>query len=89
MPAHSLYRYYHDFRAVVRNQVLLFFPRTWWPWSQDVVSMRRARKCPQLYWRTVPLTIAIANWRNWLLLSIGSSKKTLVLWVIGKDLPTW
>ena len=36
MPAHSLYRYYHDSRAVVRNQVLPFFPR-------DLVNMKSGR----------------------------------------------
>jgi hypothetical protein len=36
MPAHSLYRYYHDSRAVVRNQVLPFFPR-------DLVTMKSGR----------------------------------------------
>ena len=36
MPAHSLYRYYHDSRASVRNQVLPFFPK-------ELVTMKRGR----------------------------------------------
>ena len=36
MPAHSLYRYYHDSRASVRNQVLPFFPK-------ELVTMKSGR----------------------------------------------
>ena len=46
MPAHSLYRYYHDSRAVVRTQVLPFFPR-------DLVTMKSGRgfheTCNEVY----------------------------------------
>ena len=36
MPAQSLYRCYHNLRAVVRNQVLPFFP-------MDLVTMKSGR----------------------------------------------
>ena len=46
MPAHSLYRYYHDSRAKIRNQVLPYFPR-------NLVNMRSGRgfheTCNEVY----------------------------------------
>ena len=61
MPAHSVYRYYQDSRAKVRNQVLPFFPR-------DFVTMRSGRgfheSCNDVYVKAFRLEMSTTKLRN-------------------------
>ncbi len=61
MPAHSLYRYYHDSRAKIRNQVLTYFPRT-------LVTMKSGRgfheSCNEVYVKAFREEMSTAKLRN-------------------------
>jgi hypothetical protein len=61
MPAHSVYRYYQDSRAKVRNQVLPFFPR-------DFVTMRSGRgfheSCHDVYVQAFRLEMSATKLRT-------------------------
>ena len=61
MPAHSLYRYYHDTRAKVRNQVLPYFPRS-------LVTMKSGKgfhdSCNDVYIKAYREEMAVAKHRN-------------------------
>ena len=61
MPAHSVYRYYLDSRAKVRNQILPFFPR-------DYVTMKSGRgfheTCNKVYVKAFRLEMSTTKLRN-------------------------
>ncbi len=61
MPAHSVYRYYLDSRAKVRNQIHPFFPR-------DFVTMKSGRgfheTCNQVYVKAFRLEMSTTKLRN-------------------------
>jgi hypothetical protein len=61
MPTHSLYRYYRDSRAKIRNQVLPYFPR-------NLVTMKSGRgfheSCNEVYVKAYREEMPIAKLRN-------------------------
>ena len=61
MPAHSLYRYYHDSRSKIRNQVLPCFPR-------NLVTMKSGcgfhESCNDIYLKAYREEMSIAKLRN-------------------------